>query len=147
MYCIRRNCSYQKIIFIYIQRKFRKYFLRDNYVNHCICHSWSPYRYMINSIFTDNDVEHHLLFDISCALTFKNIISYIFCSCFPPFIPVDVSVDVKSLFPTLLRRQIQNQKKLQALINKGLEACYADDRVPDVRWTSARHRPERQRRP
>jgi hypothetical protein len=47
----------------------------------------------------------------------------------PPFIPVDVSVDVKSLFSTLLRRQIQNQKKLQALINKGIEACYADDRI------------------
>ena len=75
------------------------------------------------------------------------IISYILCSCFPPFIPVDVSVDVKSLFFTLFQRQIQNQNELQLLINKGLEACYADDRVPDVRWASARHRPERQRRP
>ena len=38
-------------------------------------------------------------------------------------------------------------KKLQALINKWFEAYHADDRMPDVRWTSARHRPERQRRP
>ena len=64
---------------------------------------------MLNIIYFTILAAHSTFKNINSNVLFL-IISYIFCSCFPPFIPVDVSVDVKSLFSTLLKTNPKSKK-------------------------------------